>query len=451
MNVITTYLREAGRIGIWGVGVEGVSTLRFLASIGLSESVEVFDQNPDKAQATLAEKGVEGFQVGDQDDLAERAAHLHLIVVSPGIPIRKFPFTQGKVLENQMSLMLREFSGKVIGVTGTKGKSTFCSLLHKSFLAAGMKSLLVGNIGTPPLDLVDELDSADFIVGEMSSYQLDLVRHSPRQSVLLNLFEDHLDYHGGRDAYWGAKFNIFRYPVETSICYYPTAYPVVPEAVSAEAALAVNFLTFEATEFDGPVPESVRKAVAGNRALSPVHLRGMINGLWAILAELPDAEAAFAKAITEFKALNYRLQDEGLHRGIRFINDSISTVPECTLAAIRAYDECDCIIMGGMDRGVNLQPVARELMNWEGTLILLPDSGNRLLEELAALGDPPDGLHIIAVEKLEAAIEAAYQHTLRICVFSPGAPSYNRFLNFIDRGQAFSRLIREIAAAKEAS
>ncbi len=444
MSVIATYLETAGPIGVWGIGLEGQSTLRYLAKLGLLDRVQAFDQNPEKAQTALAEAGIEGIEVHTQDLLEKRAMELGLLVVAPGIPVRKFPFVQGTQLENQASLLVREHWHKVVGVTGTKGKSTFCSLLHQSSLACGAQSLLVGNIGRPPLDVADQLNEADWVVAEFSSYQLDLVRHSPGTSFVLNLFEDHLDYHGNRTAYWGAKFNIFRYPCGPSTCHYAEGFPALQKAVDDEAEGEMVFAPFQTDGFWEPVPEPIRRAVLDNPALRPEHLRGMINALWTFHQARNPQVDAIAKTLADFEPLKYRLQDEGLHGGVRFVNDSISTVPECSLAALRAFSVCDCLIMGGMDRGVNLKPVAETLASWSGHLILLPDSGNRLKQEIEALGDLAL-LSLTLVETLEETIERALAIRPKCCVFSPGAPSYNRFTNFVDRGSAFSRLIRELA------
>jgi len=451
MNPIASYLKAAGKLGVWGVGVEGQSTLRFLHQSGLTEGVEVFDLNPEKASATLAEKGLEGFSVRSQDELVARSQDLDLIVVSPGIPFRKFGLPDSVHIENQISLLLRHYSEKVIGATGTKGKSTFCSLLYKAMKAQGKHCLLIGNIGTPPLDLSDELDTAEWIVGEMSSYQLDPVRHSPRISVVLNLFEDHLDYHGGRAEYWAAKFNIFRHPVGPSLCCYAAGHEDLRLAVEAACSGKLELDAMITGDFAPAVPQEVRDGALANPALSPVHLRGMLNAIWRIAQETGLEPPALVQACGEFQALNFRLQDEGVHRGIRFINDSISTVPECTLAALQAYPECDCLIMGGMDRGVNYKAVAEFLSTWPGHLLLLPDSGNRLQEEIESFAEQPAPASMTKVANLEEAVREAYARCKTVCVFSPGAPSYNSHLNFIDRGKKLSGWIRDLADEAPAS
>ena len=168
---------EPANTGVWGVGVEGVSSLRFLSSKG-GGVVRAIDRDVEKARSVLAGCELTDIEVFPEAELGEAIRGLKYLFVAPGIPIGAERLAsiaaEGVEIISQTSVTLERYSEKVIGVTGTKGKSTFSTLLHSALKSQGVSVLLAGNIGTPPLDYSrDALEAADWIVMEMSSYQLD--------------------------------------------------------------------------------------------------------------------------------------------------------------------------------------------------------------------------------------------------------------------------------------
>ena len=251
-----------------------------------------------------------------------------------------------------------------------------------------------------------------------------------------------MDYHADLKSYWEAKFNIFKHPSQPSHCVYAAGFEELE--VTREGMSEVEFHSFEnSAEFSPKASADLQQAVARNRSLSQPHLRGSINALLEIAELVSLGEASIIAAFEDFRGLPYRTQEEGEHGGVRFINDSISTVPECSLASIRSFPECDCLIFGGMDRGIDLEKFAKTIADWQGTLVLLPGSGHRLARGL----ESSDSLRVVVVDSLSDGVKAALEASRQLCIFSPGSPSYDTHKNFSARGEDFARLLRTQAGS----
>ena len=426
---------------LWGLGKEGLSSYRFLRR-----------HFPEK-ELTLADDRIGTLRAAPpfaaDPHLRFLAAPLtpavldsfDLILKSPGIPtaaLNLSPALTAK-LTGQADLFLRFAAGRIVGITGTKGKSTTSHLLAHFLRAGNIDVHLGGNIGIPLWDFIDELRPTSVTVAELSSYQLEHARHSPHIAIWLNLYEEHLNYHGTFAAYRDAKANLARHLAPTGHLIHRADDPRLAEAL-APLNLRAHLHPFTAASH---FPYSLE----GNRQLPGPH--NALNAFAALTAArlLASDEAAIPRALENFRSLPHRLEYLGTFAGVRYYNDSISTVPEATLAALAALPETDVLILGGMNRGVSYQALA-EALHRPGLrhVLLLPETGaivGKLLEPRSTLPGAPQVTH---VETLEEAVA----HARRVarpggtCLFSPAASSYHRYRNFEERGEAFRALVREI-------
>jgi UDP-N-acetylmuramoylalanine--D-glutamate ligase len=315
--------------------------------------------------------------------------------------------------------------------------------------------VLAGNIGRPPLCALDEvLASRAVSVLELSSYQCADLALGPTVAVLLSLFPEHMDWHGGAEAYFAAKLRLAETQEPGDLTLYNAADPRLVARLPLGPARHQPFQDEGTLHFAGGWFRD-----GGERLFddSAVRLRGRhnrINAVAALAAARPFGAAPgdLERILTTFEGLPHRLEPLGLHAGIRWVNDSISTAPEAAAAALEAFPgEVDTLIAGGADRGYDFDVLARALAaSAVRQVITLPPGGDAIARALRAArppGHPSERLagrpEIHAAPDLAAAVAHAAAVTApgRICLLSPGSPSYGVFRDFEDRGRQFRELV----------
>lgn len=450
----------ARRIGLLGFGLEGRASARALRRHGHSGPLTIFSDQP--VEVPAGDRLVTGPTAGDA------LADIDLLIRSPGFaphhPLRRAADERGLAQTTATNLFLAEMRAAgvpVIGITGSKGKSTTCTLTHLLLAAAGVPAVLVGNIGAPALDRLDELSAPGegprpVVVMELSSYQCaDLAPGmGPSLGCLLDMFPEHLDWHGGRTAYFGAKFRLAAALAADEPLFANASLLALPDAAALEPRASGHRLTLINTPAglhfaDGWFRDGDTRLFADTQMRLPgLHNRRNAVAAFALARRFGVRPEQAAAVLAEFGGLPFRLEDEGLFAGIRFVNDSISTAPEAVAAALAALGPAVAtLIAGGHDRGYRFEPLAAAAADSAvDTFILLPDTGAAIA---ALLRERVPGRTILAVPDLPAAVRAAFAHTPsgRTCLFSPGAPSYNVYESFAERGQHFRALLAEGAQA----
>ncbi|MES2087455.1 MAG: UDP-N-acetylmuramoyl-L-alanine--D-glutamate ligase [Patescibacteria group bacterium] len=402
------------KIAILGFGVEGQATLRFLKHFFPEKEIGIVDQK-------------------DGPDYLEKLKDYDLVVKTAGIP-------GGKVSQKYTTATNIFFANtkcKVVGVTGTKGKSTTTSLIFEMLKVDGKDVRLVGNIGIPMLnELLIEEPKDRIYVCELSSYQLEDLRLSPHVAVFINFFPDHLDYHGGLENYWSAKKNIISFQTEKDYFVYNSDFEELKKLAKEGRGVAVPFM--EKLPFVSEIipllgkhnVDNVRAAAAAARILG-------VN------------DAVIEKAVREFKPLPHRLEKVGTFKGITFYDDAISTTPESTIAGIEALSHVGTIFLGGTDRGYNFDLLAQKIFEKGiGAVVLFPESGARILKALKKVSTEM-GLSvpkIFATDDMKMALVFAYDNTPKgtICLLSTASPSYSLWRNFEEKGELFQNFVKEL-------
>ena len=444
-------------IGLLGLGREGRATYDALRKSGHRGAVHVFSDHavevPEGVELHLAESGHPGLR------------RIDLLVRSPGFSprhhLRRAADALGLAQTTATNLFIvevRSLGLPVLGITGSKGKTTTSTLTHRILVEAGIPSVLVGNVGVPALDLLDTIRRDRLVtVFELSSYQCaDLSDGgAPTIACLLDLFPEHMDWHGGVEAYYAAKARIRAAQVSTdtfrfnagSLAALKRALGETRDLLSAPSAQAIN--TPEGLHFaDGWFRrQSERLVPDAGMLLTGHHNRENAVAAFSVAEPLGATPDHLRAALQSFRGLPFRLEDEGEHGGIRWINDSLSTAPEVVAVALRALkSSVTTLIAGGFDRGYDPRPLIEALTRSSvKTLIVLPDTG----AAIAALARTAcAAVRVREAASLDQAVALALESTPAgtTCLFSPGAPSYNAYGSFEERGRHFRKLVHQTDA-----
>lgn len=432
---------EGVAVGLWGAGREAAATFR---ALGAPAGTVVATDRPVGADQRAAFPGAR-FADGPQ---AWRALTACAVVVrSPGIsryrPDVAAVRAAGVALTTATSLWFAEHAGEaIIGVTGTKGKSTTASLIARLAAAAGVRAELAGNIGRPLLDVLHPDAPPALWVVELSSYQTADLDRSPRIAVVLNLFREHLDWHGTEDAYFADKLNLLAHGPRVEVLNGRDRRLL--ELVGADdGARRVLF------GVDGGFDVRDRAVVRDGAVVVDMAGTALLGGHNAlnVAAALAAAEAAGAlpadpqAAIAGFAPLEHRLQTVARDGGVTFVDDSISTTPESAVAALEALPGAPIVLLaGGQDRGQDFAPLAAAVAAHGAVraVVGLPDNGQRVLDAVADRCG--DAIPTEMARDLDAAVARARALVgpTGTVLLSPAAPSYGRFTDFIARGRAFA-------------
>lgn len=429
-----TQLLSDRRILIAGYGREGKSTHALLEKLLPGQSVDI---------------ACNDAEIYDHlDRAAQQGRPYDLIVKSPGISTMKF---EGRcdldTITSQTDLFLQVYHDITVGVTGTKGKSTTTTLIHHvlSHAYTQRRVVLAGNMGIPLFDIIEQIDAESLVVAEFSCHQLENIHRAPGFGVILNLYQEHLDhYHSYRD-YQMAKMQLMLRQEAGDHCFYCCDSDDLRALVSEVSATVVSQLH----------PYSYASAMEAHADQLESHLQGPHNVSNIFVAQqltgmMSVSQIQFADALSSFTGLPHRLELVGTYQGIIFYNDSISTIPEACIAAVKALRQVDTLILGGFDRGIDYSPLAQFLSTSLGekvrNIAFVGEAGSRMHREWEALPQSPiQGKELLFSSDYPEIVAWCYQHTRagHICLLSPAAASYDAFKNFEQRGDVYKQLIQE--------
>lgn len=371
-------------------------------------------------------KNFPGIKIGIGDEsldqnYLEKQEEYDIAVRSPGIKkeLVKIPYTTAT---NIFFSRVRQIPGvKIVGVTGSKGKSTTASLIYHILKKAGKKVEILGNIGNPMLEVLldKQVSPGTIFVLELSSYQLDDIRYSPDIAVVTNLFPEHMNYHYNIKNYYAAKKNIVKHQSKGDIFIYNQK----DKKISSWKTEA------QCIPFASKIPlEDSEIQIKGE------HNKNNIRAAMAVAKCFDVDEETVKNAIKTFKGLPHRLEFIGEYSGIKFYDDAISTTPESTIEAIKTLPNIGTIFLGGEDRGYSFTKLEK-IIKQKGikNIILFPESGKRIFKK------GRKGLNILETKSMEEAVKFAYKNTPKgqICLLSCASPSYSLWKNFEEKGEQF--------------
>ena len=403
-------------------------------------NITIIDQNDIKDD--IKEKTVTG------DNYLDNLEQYDIIIKTPGINIKVIDTS--KIIDklySQLELLLLFNNQNVIGITGTKGKSTTTTLIYNVLKEQIDNVVLAGNIGIPILDLLDKTDDNTLFVVEMSSHQLEYITKSPHIGVILNLYEDHLDHAGTIEHYHACKLNMFKYQTSDDIAIYCSDNQTLKEKVtknnfkSKQYQISEIYDSNSITLKDNTVYYNNEPLYIDNNNRKLLGKHNLENIMVTIfIAKLYNLDLKKAKkTIDSFTGLEDRLEYCGTYNEIKYYCDTIATIPEATISGIEALQNVNTLIIGGMDRGIHYDKLIEYLNNSNiDNIICMPTTGYNIAKKLT------NKKNILLAETLDIAVKYAKEYTSKngICLLSPAASSYEYFKNYIEKGNKFKELIK---------
>jgi UDP-N-acetylmuramoylalanine-D-glutamate ligase len=408
------------KVLILGFGREGRDTFTFLRRLFPQKTLGIAD----RVKIKTRDKRVK-LHLGKNYLKALRS--YDVIIKSPGIPFKILPKSVLPRIITQTDIFFENCPGKIVGVTGTKGKSTTSSLIYQILRSGGVKAHLIGNIEKPVLSYLNKAQPEDVYVYELSSHQLANLRKSPQIAVLLNVYREHLDYYRNFREYVNAKANITRYQAKNDYLIYNAGDKIVSKIAKKSKAGKI--------------------AVRGNYYSLDKAAARAAGKLFKIPGKVINL------VIGKFKPLPHRLEFIGRFRGISFYNDSLATIPQATIGALDVLgSRVATIMLGGYERNIDYKNLAKRILKSRiKTLILFPTTGRKIWRQVLNLKRQGTSLRHFFVNDMEKAVRIAYDNTNRgkICLLSTASASFSIFKDYKEKGNLFKKYVKKFGHEKK--
>ena len=441
------------RVLVVGLARTGMATALFCAARGarVTATDTRTESELEAAVAELRKAGVDLELAGHRQELIQGA---DLIIPSPGVPadapLLQSARSKGVTIWSEIELASRFLKGRLIGITGSNGKTTTTSLIEHTLKKAGFSTILAGNIGTPLISCVEKTSDKTITVAELSSFQLELVeKFRPNISLFLNLTPDHLDRHHTLESYGAAKARIFENQTEADSAVLnaddPGTTPYAPakpqlfwfsrkQRVAQGAFVRESDILFRSEGTEEKVLQLADIPLAGSHNVE--------NVLAAVVAtRLAGAEpAAVAKGVRSFAGVEHRLEFVAEIGGVRFYNDSKATNVDATLKALDAFPGRILIILGGKDKGSDYTVLQARLREKAILAVLLGAAAGKIEKQIAGS---------VAIEQagtIERAVETAANAARPgdVVLLAPACASFDQFQNYEHRGRVFKELVHQL-------
>jgi len=435
------------RVLVVGLGKTGEAVCRFLlkrqAHVTVSEAKEA-----NRMQQKIREWKRQGVEVEAGEHRRSSFLQADLIVPSPGVP--RIPrlaeaLDSGIEVVSEIELAFRHIKGSILGISGSNGKSTTATLIHKILVEGGKKAFLAGNIGSPLIGFVDSSENDHIYVTELSSFQLEYThRFKADISVLLNITPDHLDWHKTFSAYLDAKKRLFTNQTRKDTAVLNAEDPLVWRLRDAIKARIYGFSKKAAVargcyiEKDRIIWTDGGKEFVMNTEDNPLFgSHNQENVLASICASrlLGIPSPSIKTSVENFKGLEHRLEKVGTFNGVAFYNDSKATYVGAALKSIQSFEQKIILILGGRDKGGRFEELRRIIGLQVKKIILLGEAKEKISRALQ------NGVPIICVSSLKEAVESGFAAASPgdVVLLAPACTSHDMFANFEERGKIFKR------------
>lgn len=454
-------------VGVLGAGLEGLSSAVYLKKAGAYPTLLDQKEVQDLQEVVIKSKEL-GIELISGEKALQELSRFEILVrtpsIRPDIPQISDAVAKGASLTSNTKIFFENCPAKIIGVTGTKGKGTTASLIERILKNAGKNVFLGGNIGTPALDLLGDLKPEDFVVLELSSFQLFDLDRSPHVAVVLMVTSEHLDWHKDPDEYKKAKFNIVNHQAPSDFAVVNVDYPVSKEFLGQTQAKKIEVSTKHEITNGVFLSNNViyRRIGAAAERVTDVANIGLIgsHNLENVLAAVGAATAlsiptnSIAFAIKEFKGLEHRLEFVREVTGVKYYNDSFSTTPETAIAAIKSFSQPEIIILGGSDKGSDYSELGKEIINSPNikAIVLIgqmaPNIKSAILKARLPDGQAGEfkGQFLEGAANMEQILDQAKQVATSgdVVLLSPACASFGMFKNYKDRGKQFKETVNKL-------
>lgn len=446
------------KIAIFGFGKEGVSAANFL---GRKNQIVIIDE---KTKDKIDDVFFTNLKVKNCDfyfGSFPKDQNFDFVIRSPGVrpdhPKLRTLISKGATLTSATKIFFDQCPAKIIGVTGTKGKGTTSTLIYEMLKSAKKKVHLAGNIGKPMLNILNDLDQESLVVLELSSFQLFDLTKSPRISVVLMITTEHLDWHKDNNEYRDSKINIVSHQTASDYAVINEDYEISKNFSDKTKSRIYFFSTNKKTNGAYLLDDDIVSEINGFEKIckiSDVRLPGKHN-LQNILASISVAKILnidrrlITNVLKTFKGLKHRLQLVDEINGVKYFNDSFSTTPETTIAAIEAFQNPKILILGGSSKKSDFTNLAQKI-NRDKTikaLILIGLEGPRIKEYLDQAGGF-GGKITEGAKNMKEVVNFALNlsEVGDVVLLSPACASFGMFKNYQDRGEQYIKFVKSIKA-----
>jgi len=400
------------KVAILGYGLEGQDAEKYFRARGAQ--IAILDQKFDK-------------------DYLKNLDEYDSVVRSPGVYPYKPELKKAK-LTTPIQIFFDNCRGKIIGVTGTKGKGTSATLIFQILKKAGKDVYLAGNIGKPYLELLSVINHQSCVVLELSSFQLIDMTKSPHIAVVLNITSDHLDWHKDQKEYVNAKKNIVKHQSASDYVVINEEY-VTPKSFVGQSKAKVVFFS----------KKSLEKKYQEKLLLRGKHNLENIAAAVTVARILKVKDSVILDTVRNFKGLEHRLELVKEVKGVTFYNDSFATGPQPTIAAIRSFDQPVTLILGGSSKGLSYGGLGKEVAASKQIkkVIIIGQIGPEIIKSLNQAGYKGSIINL-KQRSMKRIVDNAFRNTPRggVVLLSPAAASFDMFANYKDRGNQFKEAVR---------
>ena len=448
------------KVAVIGLGVSNLPLLDYLYE--KKAQVTVFDERTvdEIPQNIITKINTYEFKYSFGKNCLEKLKGFNIIFRSPScLPTRKElqeEADRGAIVTTEVEMLMEMCPCKIIGVTGSDGKTTTTSMINAILKKAGYNTFLGGNIGTPLFTKLPEIKPDDIVVLELSSFQLMNMQVSLDIAVITNITPNHLNIHKDYQEYIDAKKNIFKNQDENGILILNYDNDITRSCAKEAKGKVIFFSSKEKLDNGFIVDEEiikecedkVRKHILNTNEviLSGNHNFQNIATALAATKTLVDTDIA-VQAIKEFKPVEHRIEFIREIDGVKWYNDSASSSPTRTLSGINAFKENIVLIAGGYDKNLDYEPLAKPVLDKVSTLILIGQTAEKIFDAVKNEADKQNKkIDIYMCDSLEQTIDIAKKTSKKgdVVLFSPASASFDMFKNFADRGEKFKNLVNNI-------
>ncbi len=453
-------------IALLGFGIENIA----VAKLFLKNQIDfiILDRAPVEKMIDDGQKLVVSGQLSvvSGEKYLENLEQFDIIIRSPGVPFLTPEIQSAKKSGSEITSSTKLFfdfcPAQIIGVTGTKGKGTTASIIkaiiERNFqeMAQSAKVYLIGNIGIAPFEVIEKIKPDDLIVFELSSFQLQDLDKSPHIAVVVNLADDHLDYHQTIEEYRATKQNILKYQNESDFAVINSDYPESKKLAEFGKAKKYYFSSKEKitsgayANKDGDVLlafDGEEHKICSQNELKLIGRHNLENiASAAIVGKLLDvSDEIISQSVKEFDGLPHRLEFIREFDGIKFYNDSFSTNPTPTIAAIKSFSAPITIILGGSSKGADFSELADIIKSSSVNNVLVIGIEGPIIREAIIRSRAKISI-LNGGNSMEDIVETAVKHTDSggIVLLSPACASFGMFKNYKDRGEKFKLAVNNL-------
>lgn len=445
------------KILVLGFGIEGKASYNFLRrnfpnkKIYISDKKDFRVENNEINKKLIKEVEKNLVEITTGDKYLENLKKYDLILKTPGLSFKGIKISKIEDrIYTSIDLFLKYYNNVTIGITGTKGKSTISTMIYNILKNENKDVYLLGNIGIPIFDQIENINKDSIVVIELSSHQLQFMKYTTQIAILINVFPEHLDHYNSYKEYVDCKYKIFsnsqnmlkEFPKfkQTQIYGKETESMKQKKYKYNKESLCINIE-------DGIYDDIIKKL-----DLKVVGRHNIQNAIFAlVVADILNVNMEKAiETIKNFKGLPHRLEYVTTFNNVKYYDDSISTIPETTIAALKTLKETETLIIGGLNRNINYKVLIKflnkiyELNEYSlKNIILLPTTGHDVEQEIR------EEYNKVIVNDIKEAVKEAVKVTKEgNCLLSPAAASYGFYKNFEERGNVFKETINQIAKIK---